>query len=54
MRVALARSEADVELREDKVEEQLRDVEEREARLAQREADLNRYVTAVQGRISAA
>ena len=54
LRFQSARHEADLELREDKVDERLHDVEERERRLEQREADLSTYVISVQERFSAA
>ena len=54
LRLKFARLEADLELREDSLDERKRDVEERESRLDQREADLTQYVTSVQSQISAA
>ena len=54
LRLKFARLEADLELREDALDERKRDVEEREARVDRREADLTQYVTSVQSQISAA
>src|SRR5262249_9189250 len=54
LRVREARREAELEIHEDKLAARLAQVEEREARLAQREADLAGYVERVQQQISAA
>ena len=48
------RTEADLELREDKLEQRLTEVEEREQRLETREQDLAGYVASVQQRFTAA
>ena len=54
VRVHEARREAELELREDRLEERLRELAEREARMEQREHDLAGYVATVQQRFSAA
>ena len=54
LRVRYARTEGELDLREDKLEERLQEVEERERRLEQRERDLAGYVASVQERITAA
>jgi hypothetical protein len=54
VRMREARHEADLELREDKLDERAREIEEREQRLDEREADLTSYVARVQGQFNAA
>jgi chromosome segregation ATPase len=54
LRVRYARTEGELDLREDKLEERLQEVEERERRLEQRERDMAGYVASVQERITAA
>jgi hypothetical protein len=54
VRVREARHEADLELREDRLDERAREIEEREQRIDEREADLTSYVARVQGQFNAA
>ena len=53
-RLRFARTDADLELREHKLEQRLAELEEREERLDTREQDLAGYVATVQQRFSAA
>jgi CHASE3 domain sensor protein len=52
--VRYARTEGELDLREDKLEDALKDLEEREQRLEQRERDIAGYVASVQERFTAA
>jgi len=54
LRVRYARTEGEQDLREDKLEDRLKDIEEREQRLDQRERDIAGYVASVQERFTAA
>jgi uncharacterized protein (DUF3084 family) len=54
LRIRYARTEADLELREDKLEHRATEVEEREQRIETRESDLAGYVASVQHRFTAA
>jgi DNA repair exonuclease SbcCD ATPase subunit len=54
VRLREARSVADIELREDKLEDLAAEIEEREQRLGERESDLAAYVARVQGQFNAA
>jgi hypothetical protein len=54
VRIKAARHEADLDIREDRIDERLHEIEEREARLTAREEDLAGYVANVQQRFTAA
>ena len=54
LRIRYARTEADLELREDKLDTRLGEMQEREQRLEKREQDLAGYVASVQQQFTAA